>query len=970
MSEGGSRRAVAEIRFGEDRSGIAKVGGRSIHQYWSLLGPHFRDVLLAPQRRSDDGGVAWTWREASDRKVLTAAELAGVRKRLERANESFAENPVNALMGGDRSGTSSQVLVDQVAAKVKTMAESMAAKSDAALADFVCRTETGVMVHSWGVVSPAQVIYPDSLETGVGGVVMVGEKPSVGHEVVIENAQGLSVARMQSDESGEFHFSKIGPGRYRVRVVSGKVKFPAKGVMVTVERGTVARLELQSISNSNDQGESAANEAPDTSEETSPGALNSPKRRRGLWKVVVLLLAILLVGGSVWVWRMRAGIAGTEQSVAAHSSSMKPEEFAHDERKPNAASRSNSVSGDNDGLGVSVDGVGTPRPRPVEHSTNENQNHRIPRNVTGERSSSTIGSKIEVLSGVSDALTPEENHEEDATQSAAIDAAANQQSVPGISGASSPERTNTLVQSQQPKNVGAATGSSRLGANSQGDSAPSGTPESVAMNGQKPLASGKPDGKLPATTGLKRSLPRPAEDAVPVDAPPAGTEFPNDEISSSGPASGDVPQSENLATERTRASEPRAKGPAVKVSVVRKVESAEENADRKEATAEAKNGKPSSKNTPTKRNKASPGSRSSEALRGTTSASDSSATPPVEQSSVADEVAAPETKSVGEPSKPEANAAGGLARADDPKNADATAVEAAKPPASAGGSERAIASQRRSARVPNSSNNPTLVNDQNAPRTSAQENASTEPETEEPEAVQSEGGNREMISKSELKTIAVKVQMSGWETRLVRDVIVPTLPVRTSEIDTSESMRKKLVADQKARLPDLLQRPLAMRGFTFELPLTPAKEIPYWDTQSGSGFAQKVVSKTGATVSWVGAKPPLGTVHVLRFSDGSEVVRITVNTDGGVSLKTADGIRGSFWLSVAQPENEKVGLAPRFGWRVNGVARKSEEPKSGEHDYRISFPLESRETKQMEVALADRVTGWALVAMIQLQPSP
>ena len=48
MNEGGSRRAVAEIRFGEDRIGITKVGGRSIHQYWTLLGPHFRDVLLAP----------------------------------------------------------------------------------------------------------------------------------------------------------------------------------------------------------------------------------------------------------------------------------------------------------------------------------------------------------------------------------------------------------------------------------------------------------------------------------------------------------------------------------------------------------------------------------------------------------------------------------------------------------------------------------------------------------------------------------------------------------------------------------------------------------------------------------------------------------------------------------------------------------------------------------------------------------
>ena len=61
MSDSNSpRRVIAEIRVASDLSAIPQIGSRSIHQYWQLLARDFEGILLAPQRRPDNSGVAWT----------------------------------------------------------------------------------------------------------------------------------------------------------------------------------------------------------------------------------------------------------------------------------------------------------------------------------------------------------------------------------------------------------------------------------------------------------------------------------------------------------------------------------------------------------------------------------------------------------------------------------------------------------------------------------------------------------------------------------------------------------------------------------------------------------------------------------------------------------------------------------------------------------------------------------------------
>lgn len=341
MSAGASKRVVAEMRFGEDRAGVAKIGGRSIHQYWSLLSPHFRDVFLAPQRRSDDGGVSWTWREPAEKKAPTAAELAALRGRLERAKESFEENPVNPLVTDVGGGASSQEIIDQLTARVKSVADRLATLPDAALSEYVCRTETGVMVHSWGLAAAAKIFYPDSLESGVEGVVLVGGKGSAGNEVAIENAKGLRVARTVTDEAGTFGFGKLAPGRYRVRVLSGPGEFSSKGETVSVERGETTRIELRSKNDPVAETDApASEEGTETSPAEIPGAGNSRKRRPLLW---IFLAALAAAGGGAWFLFLRTDDASTR--ATQRISTLTPEKFSQARPAARPGSRLRTMAG-------------------------------------------------------------------------------------------------------------------------------------------------------------------------------------------------------------------------------------------------------------------------------------------------------------------------------------------------------------------------------------------------------------------------------------------------------------------------------------------------------------------------------------------------------------------------------------------------------------------------------------------------
>ena len=136
-SRGESRRALAEIDWGKNPAAIVWVGGRSLHQYWSLLAPYFRDILLTPQRRSEAKVVAWSWHERADAGAPTSSELATLRKRLANDHRSFADHVERGGLRADAfGGAKNQAGMEELAEAVDAMIVGLTARSDGELAGF------------------------------------------------------------------------------------------------------------------------------------------------------------------------------------------------------------------------------------------------------------------------------------------------------------------------------------------------------------------------------------------------------------------------------------------------------------------------------------------------------------------------------------------------------------------------------------------------------------------------------------------------------------------------------------------------------------------------------------------------------------------------------------------------------------------------------------------------------------------
>jgi hypothetical protein len=158
MSAASDRRMTAEVAWDRDPGAILWVGARPLHQYWPLLAPYFRDLLLPPHRRSDAENVSWTWEPAAAAQPLEPRELATVRKRLAHDQRLFAEHVESA----HAAEAHRQAGIDRLAEAMAENVRRLAALGDAELAAFVCRTEAGLRVHSWAATIAAT---PVSAET-------------------------------------------------------------------------------------------------------------------------------------------------------------------------------------------------------------------------------------------------------------------------------------------------------------------------------------------------------------------------------------------------------------------------------------------------------------------------------------------------------------------------------------------------------------------------------------------------------------------------------------------------------------------------------------------------------------------------------------------------------------------------------------------------------------------------------------
>ena len=286
----GPRRAAVELRFNAaTTSALPSVAGRALHQYWSLLVPHFRGIFLAPQWRADSTGLNWSWREPGPNAPLSTAELATVRKRLASAQRSLADTAEDAPPADPRHAV---VSLAQIQSCTGELVATLSALPDPTLAAYVARTEQGPMLHSWGLSPALTPFYPDTANLEIGGTVFIAGHPAPDHEVVLANAEGKSFTRTRTDTDGRFRFLKLFPGPHRVRVISTTTTFPPEGVALELQRTAVTDLELHDL-------------AHHPSHATSAASTSGPRRLY----IALSIAALLITLATLWWWRSHPATA-------------------------------------------------------------------------------------------------------------------------------------------------------------------------------------------------------------------------------------------------------------------------------------------------------------------------------------------------------------------------------------------------------------------------------------------------------------------------------------------------------------------------------------------------------------------------------------------------------------------------------------------------------------------------------------
>ncbi len=957
-----TRRAIAEIDFGDGAAVSFKVGNRSIHQFWHLFSSHFRFVLLAPQRRAGSGKVAWTWREPGEKRPVTATELVEVRRRLSEGNRSLAGGFGGIGRGEDDEASS---LEGQVRAGVGEMVAQLLAQRDSALAGFVCRTDAGLMLHSWGAAVAAQPHFPDAQHSEISGTVFVGVERPAGISVVLENTQGIGGARVKTDEDGGFRFPNVAPGSYHLRVAD-RSDFPG-GLTVEVERESISGLELRSTS---DEPLSMAGKV-------TPLAEDVPWFRRR-WAGLILLLLILGAGSLTWWWSQRSSdtpaVAQNQssswQSAKGQLAANKSQASANDDHKVGQegafSDLSNSISPPkvlhprHDHAPSEADGVASDHaPQPPEDST-----------VPGPRVPAEKSSAVDSNGKPTPRPDAPREHASRNPRNSSSDSA-EEKVRPSDEGSGTdpdgddvksvkdklaklpPTKVNT-------KKAGAPVASSPAsdevpdedaapaGSNAPADSAPS---IPAASKGRKSSSPAK--AKSPTATGA----------AVNAEAADSNADTGAPDSSTPGPSAAANGQLRSSPTQKAKES---AKGTTTNGVAATSTDSAES-----DSAADTPDASPSPESA------AGPGASKKTAPKKTPPANQTAAptdsSPPPDQADAA-------TPPVSAPTAPPGTSA---------KRPPAAVAEKSAPVASA--NELPVSSTEAEAEA--SAGTQSIAPAGNTPprkrsplrKKSAPSSSSQEDEPDQAAAADSSANLSAIIPAASAVTVTPDdgdplmrietVHASVWKQRMVRDVIVPTRPVTEAEEEAMDTLREKLRREEATRLPKAFQQPRMSGGLVIKFAATSNQPSPpRWREPSGAEPAGSKVSGQWAELSWSGGIPPPNTTYTLSDSAGRVIAVASVDGSGAVALKTTAKSSAWYWCGIeripAQSTNTSAtdASAP-FDWKLLSGAAIPASWSRDDHwldgrGQRIEIPLDATTNRvgNYPITLIDPASGWALVS--------
>ena len=141
-------REVVAWRAEDAEHTALQVGRRPVQALWPLLRPNFRYIFLPPHRRAGSGVVAWRWRGAQKPSTPAAADLAVLRRRLSNALQDLS------VELDHREGVVAGVGSWELHVTMEKLVGSLMQATDAQLATYAVKTESGWLIRSWGFVTP------------------------------------------------------------------------------------------------------------------------------------------------------------------------------------------------------------------------------------------------------------------------------------------------------------------------------------------------------------------------------------------------------------------------------------------------------------------------------------------------------------------------------------------------------------------------------------------------------------------------------------------------------------------------------------------------------------------------------------------------------------------------------------------------------------------------------------------------
>lgn len=977
------RRMVAEI---EGQAVNFRIGSRTIHQFWHLFSAHFRALLITPQRRPDSGNVAWSWREASESRPVTASELAEIRRRLTEANRLLALTFSQRDRDVDASGRGGATLERQVQEAVNEMIEELMAQREAALTRFICRTETGLMLHSWGASDAAEPQSLDAQNEAISGTVFAGEERLVGANVVLELAKGSSVAQTKTGSDGSFHFPNVPPGTYRVRVTE-RTDFSPTGLAVTMDHEAITSLTLRRSTDS---------------AEISPAAKEKPRpwyQRREFY-VPGLLLLLLLIGSCVWRAARPAPkpVAAIKTSVGWQTATGKL--AINDVNNTSRETRK-----------ISDEGTWTPPPE-----TTTKPKITTPLTQTPDKTSSALSptlSRSPETARSSSSAAETEPTSTDPTVKTKLPGAPQEQPKPtDKSAAPAVKPTN----STKPADKGSPPSETTP------DSAPDESDQSsAAENTAPPFSTSTAKNKNSPTTVPNAPSASPEESSA-TAAPGAGAdESPNAAAAlvTSGKKSNQPAKVKNSATPYATPAAPAVIAPGAEAGApANPMAAAAPTTDQTKAS-------------PTKKPKAQTAPAAASAAPAPSAAPTDTNQSAVVADASSDTSASPEPTA---PTTPEKSAAAAAARAKKsptgskpPKTTPTEKPAADNPPDDAAAPSAVSAQPEKKAPKPEvpTKNKPKSTakpaadataspetSDESTPDASPEQSAPEKPtppsdrskpssnkpaNTDSPEPATDENQPVETpsaLSPAELTPAAPithltvnplkeirRVRATVSKPRLLHDTIIPTRPVTAAEEDAMEALRAKLLQEQNVRMPQLFRQPQLSQGFSFEYtPNSDEKKMAArWHNDAGAETEGATVNGNRAELSWSGTATVRNGSFILSYPNGRELAHVTIDEAGVPLVKRATGIQAWYWMGIERPA---VGTASPSSAQPTGALEwrmRSGEPVPAtwpqDNHWRegrgqqIAIPLGLDDSMlgSYTIALADPLSDWAIVYQITLQ---